>query len=247
MTRSKLGAFVLLILIGMAGTRAFGAEDSAVKFDKVYINEALTGLSFDIKQGEIVSILGPSGSGKSTLINIITGLLPPTKGKYILNGKDLGDLSADERKKTLDGEIGYITYPPDLDPKKTVLETLGARLSPGKIPTVKIDPRIQEMLALVGLEKFGRTKPDQLSGGQQQRVAIARALVHDPSIILADEPTGNLDQKAADGILDLLRELRSEDKTLILVTHELGVAEMADRIISLSAKSEEDDRHDKHK
>ena len=197
------------------------------------IVKALRGIDLVIDKGEYVALMGPSGSGKSTLMNILGALDTPTNGKYRLNGQEVEKLSDNELAKIRNQEIGFVFQTFNLLPRTTALENVALPLIyAGKSKTERLK-RAKEVLELVGLANRMTHKPNELSGGQRQRVAIARALVNNPSIILADEPTGNLDSKTSEEIMELFNELHRRGHTIILVTHEEDIAEHAKRIIRL--------------
>ncbi|MFV0446505.1 MAG: ABC transporter ATP-binding protein [Planctomycetaceae bacterium] len=196
--------------------------------------KALRGVSLDIPEGDFLSIMGSSGSGKSTLLNLLGGLDRPTSGQYLLRGKDVATLSDDELSTARNQLIGFIFQSFNLIAQYTVLENIELPLlyRPGYPPISPQDRnRCIDLARTVGLGDRLDHRPFQLSGGQQQRVAIARALVNDPAIIMADEPTGNLDSKTGEEILALLKRLNSEGRTIIMVTHEPDVAEQTRRQI----------------
>ncbi len=196
--------------------------------------KALRGVTMDIPKGDFLSIMGSSGSGKSTLLNLLGGLDRPTKGKYILAGKDVAQLDDDELSAIRNGLIGFIFQSFNLIPQYTVLENIEVPLlyRPGYPPiSAKDTQRCIEVAEKVGLGTRLDHRPYQLSGGQQQRVAIARALINDPAIIMADEPTGNLDSKTGEEIMAMLKDLNAEGRTIIMVTHEPDVAEQTKRQI----------------
>ena len=194
---------------------------------------ALQSITIEIIKGEYVAFMGPSGSGKSTLMNIIGCLDSPTAGQYILNEKDVSDLTENELAEIRNKEIGFVFQTFNLLPRATSLENVALPLIYAGIGKSERDERAQKTLESVGLGDRSGHKPNELSGGQRQRVAIARALVNNPSIILADEPTGNLDSKTSHDIMDLLQELHNLGNTIIMVTHEDDIAHCAHRIVRL--------------
>lgn len=194
----------------------------------------LKGISFTIKDGEFLAIMGPSGSGKSTLMHILGALDTPTSGTYILDGRDISTFSDDELANVRKNKIGFVFQAFNLLPRATVLRNVEMPLTYAGVPKAVRRTRAVHALEQAGLEESRFLHhSNQLSGGQMQRVAIARALVNDPSLILADEPTGNLDTKTGDIVLDTFKALNATGKTVVLITHELYVAEHADRIIYL--------------
>jgi len=196
------------------------------------ITSVLHGLNFTVERGDFVSIMGPSGSGKSTLMHILGLLDRPTGGKYYLDGGDVTDLDDNQLAKLRNQKIGFVFQAFNLLPRTTVLENV-------KLPLIyteakiDFDKRAREVLESVGLSHRLNYYTNQISGGEKQRVAIARALVNNPSIIFADEPTGNLDSKHGTQIMEILQKLNDEGNTIILVTHETHTAEHAKRIIRL--------------
>ena len=194
---------------------------------------ALKTISISIKKGEYVAFMGPSGSGKSTLMNIIGCLDTPSAGTYILNNHDVSDLDENELAEIRNKEIGFVFQTFNLLPRSTALENVALPLVYAGMGKSDREERALEVLKGVGLEERAMHKPNELSGGQRQRVAIARALVNNPSIILADEPTGNLDTKTSYDIMELFEELHSQGNTIIMVTHEEDIAQYAHRIIRL--------------
>ena len=194
---------------------------------------ALQGVSFEIKRNEYVAIMGPSGSGKSTLMNLIGCLDTPTKGQYWLNGKLVSEMDDDELAHIRNKEIGFVFQTFNLLARATALHNVELPLIYSGVPSRERTERAKKSLQLVELSDRMHHKPNELSGGQRQRVAIARALVNTPSIILADEPTGNLDSQTGIEIMKLFDKLHSEGNTIILVTHERDIAEYAHRIISI--------------
>ncbi|WP_019988931.1 ABC transporter ATP-binding protein [Rudanella lutea] len=208
--------------------------------------EALKSVTIDVKKGEYVAFMGPSGSGKSTLMNIVGCLDTPTSGSYVLNGKDVSNMSENELAEVRNQEIGFVFQTFNLLPRQTSLENVALPLIyAGYTKSQRIE---KAMLALknVGLENRAGHRPNELSGGQRQRVAVARALVNDPSILLADEPTGNLDTKTSYEIMDLFDQIHSKGNTVIMVTHEEDIAEYAHRIVRLRDGLVESDRANEH-
>lgn len=194
---------------------------------------ALRGVSFEIKQNEYVAIMGPSGSGKSTMMNIIGCLDTPSKGDYILNGHDAKKLTDNQLAEVRNREIGFVFQTFNLLPRSTALANVELPLIYSGIKSSERRKRAIEVLEKVGLGDRMDHKPNELSGGQRQRVAVARALINNPSILLADEPTGNLDSKTGQEIMELFEELHAAGNTIILVTHEEEIAAHARRIIRL--------------
>lgn len=195
--------------------------------------EALKSVSIHISENEFVAIMGPSGSGKSTLMNLIGCLDTATRGRYVLNGTDVSKMADDELADIRNTEIGFVFQTFNLLPRYTALENVTLPLIyAGKSKSERIE-RALKVIEDVGLTDRMNHRPNELSGGQRQRVAIARAMVNDPSIILADEPTGNLDSKTSDDILGLFGEIHNRGNTLIIVTHEENIARHAHRIIRL--------------
>lgn len=194
---------------------------------------ALESVSIEVNRGEYVAFMGPSGSGKSTLMNIIGCLDTPTFGQYILNGKDVSDMDENELAEIRNKEIGFVFQTFNLLPRATCLDNVALPLIYAGFNKKDRDEKAYLALKSVGLEDRIHHKPNELSGGQRQRVAIARALVNDPSIILADEPTGNLDSKTSYDIMDLFHELHQKGNTIIMVTHEDDIAHYAHRVIRL--------------
>lgn len=193
---------------------------------------ALSGVSFNIKKGEFVSIIGPSGSGKSTLMHILGALDTPTSGEYSLDGNEVSKLNDDELSDLRKNKIGFVFQSFNLLPRTTVLRNVMLPLLYSDMNKAERERRAKECLKYAGMEenKFMNLS-NQLSGGQMQRVAIARALINNPSIILADEPTGNLDTKTSRVVMEAFQELNQKGHTIILITHEMDVADYANRII----------------
>lgn len=194
---------------------------------------ALAGVSLDVKENEYIAIMGPSGSGKSTLMNMIGCLDTPTSGDYILNSNRVSEMDDAELAEVRNREIGFVFQTFNLLPRTTCLANVELPLIYAGIRSADRKERATEVLTKVGLGDRIDHKPNELSGGQRQRVAVARALVNDPSILLADEPTGNLDTKTGEEIMHLFEELYRQGNTIIVVTHENEIAEHARRIIRL--------------
>ena len=193
----------------------------------------LRGIDLTIQEGEFLSVLGPSGSGKSTLMNIIGCLDTPTSGDYILHGRRVDDLEPDELARIRNREIGFIFQSFQLLPRQDALSNVELPLVYAGMPRQQRRERAAEMLRRVGLENKMDHLPNQLSGGQQQRVAIARALATNPTILLADEPTGALDQKTGHQVMDLFHELHDEGRTIIMITHDRHIAQNASRLVRI--------------
>lgn len=192
---------------------------------------ALRGISLKVRRGEFVSVMGPSGSGKSTFMNIIGCLDKPTKGSYFLDGNEVSLLDKDELSEIRNKKIGFIFQNFNLLSRTTALENVELPLIYNNTPSNRRNKLAKEALSKVGLEGWEKHYPSQLSGGQQQRVAIARAIINEPSIILADEPTGNLDTDTSMEIMEIFRTLNNQGKTIVMVTHDNEIAEYAQRII----------------
>lgn len=197
------------------------------------ILHVLKGIDLDIIKGEYVALMGPSGSGKSTLMNILGCLDSPTSGEYELNGSKVSDMSDDQLAEIRNKEIGFIFQTFNLLPRTTALENVALPMIYAGINKEERTKRAKQVLTDVGLSDRMDHKPNELSGGQRQRVAVARALVNNPSIILADEPTGNLDTKTSIEIMNLIDNIHQGGNTVILVTHEEDIAQRAKRIIRL--------------
>jgi len=194
---------------------------------------ALRGVNLRIERGEYVAIMGPSGSGKSTLMNLIGCLDTPTKGEYWLNGQLVSELDDDELARIRNKEIGFVFQTFNLLARATALHNVELPLIYAGVPTTERIERAQAALKSVGMESRMTHKPNELSGGQRQRVAVARALVNRPSILLADEPTGNLDSATGNEIMGLFDRLHDEGNTIVLVTHEHDIAEYAHRVVHI--------------
>jgi putative ABC transport system ATP-binding protein len=195
--------------------------------------EALAGVSLAIGEKEFVAIMGPSGSGKSTLMHILGCLDSPTSGKYLLKGKDVSSLRSDELAAVRNQDMGFVFQAYNLLPQMTALENVMLPLSYAARPVKDGRRRAEGLMERVGLKERIKNRPVEMSGGEQQRVAIARALMMEPSIILADEPTGNLNSKGAREIVGIFKELHEEGKTIIYVTHDDNIGAQAERVIRI--------------
>ena len=195
--------------------------------------KALAGLTLTISPGEFTAIMGPSGSGKSTLMNILGCLDRPTTGSYQLDHQEVATLNDDELAMTRNQKIGFVFQSFNLLPRMSTLENVALPMVYAGVKNQERIARAKEVLAMVGLEERMNHRPNELSGGQRQRVAIARSLVNDPTIIMADEPTGNLDTKSGNEVMDIFSQLNSQGRTIILVTHEPDIAEYAGRIVGV--------------
>jgi putative ABC transport system ATP-binding protein len=207
--------------------------------------EALRGVSLEIEDGEFVAVIGPSGSGKSTLMHILGCLDRPTSGRYLLGEKDVSEISPDERASLRNRQIGFVFQSFNLLPRTPAVENVELPLlyNGGKLSGSQRRTRALEMLESLGLSDRALHHPNQLSGGQQQRVAIARALINSPGLLLADEPTGNLDSQTSREIMELFRRLNQDrGLTLVIITHERNIAECASRIVELRDGRVESDR-----
>ncbi|WP_377271856.1 ABC transporter ATP-binding protein [Peterkaempfera sp. SMS 1(5)a] len=206
--------------------RSFGSGRTAV--------HALRGVSFTARRGELTALKGRSGSGKTTLLNLVGGLDRPDSGRILLDGLDLSGLGEDELLGLRRDRIGFVFQSFGLIPVLTAAENVGIPLRLRRIPARRREERVRELLALVGLDDHAAQRPGELSGGQQQRVAIARALANEPALIIADEPTGQLDSATGQSVMQLLRAVvRSEGVTALVATHDPQLMELADRVVEL--------------
>jgi putative ABC transport system ATP-binding protein len=222
-------------------TKVYGMGDATVA--------ALDGVSLEIRAGEFVAIVGPSGSGKSTLMHILGCLSRPTSGQYILDGQDISDMSKKELALVRNRKLGFIFQAYNLLPRTTALRNVMMPMlydRERKLDNEEGEQKALKMLELVGLADRVHHQPQELSGGQQQRVAIARALINDPVLIIADEPTGNLDSHSGRGILDLLRALHQQGVTIVMVTHDPITAEYTQRVIHLADGKIDKIKHNGH-
>ena len=211
---------------------------------------ALDGIDLDVGEGEFVAIMGPSGSGKSTLMNIIGCLDRPTEGTYVLDGADVSTLSRDERAIIRNAKIGFVFQSFNLLARTSAMENVELPLLYGDLALSKKDRHVaaRDALHRVGLAGREGNYPSQLSGGQQQRVAIARALVTNPAIVLADEPTGNLDSRTSTEIMGIFQDLNDSGKTIVLITHEPDIAQHAKRVVHVrDGKIQQDERIEQHR
>lgn len=223
-------------------TKVYGMGDATVA--------ALNGVSLQIKAGEFVAIMGPSGSGKSTLMHILGCLSRPTSGQYILDGQDISDMSKKELAIVRNEKLGFIFQAYNLLPRTDALRNVMMPLlydRNRKLNDEEGEQKALKMLELVGLADRVHHQPQELSGGQQQRVAIARALINDPVLIIADEPTGNLDSKSGREILNLLANLHDQGVTIVMVTHDPLTAEFTQRVIHLADGKIDQIQHNGHK
>jgi putative ABC transport system ATP-binding protein len=223
-------------------TKVYGMGDATVT--------ALDGVSLQIKAGEFVAIMGPSGSGKSTLMHILGCLSRPTTGQYILDGQDISDMSKKELAVVRNQKLGFIFQAYNLLPRTNALRNVMMPLlydHNHRVSDEEGEQKALKMLELVGLADRVHHQPQELSGGQQQRVAIARALINDPVMIIADEPTGNLDSKSGRDILNLLRSLHQQGVTIVMVTHDPLTAEYTQRVIHLADGRIDKIKHNGHK
>jgi putative ABC transport system ATP-binding protein len=206
-----------------AVSKTYGSGTTAVT--------ALNNVTLEIKQGEFVALMGPSGSGKSTFLNVLGCLEPPSSGQYFFNDRDVSSLDEDDLAKLRNQSIGFIFQTYNLLPRHGIIRNTELPLVFAGVSRKERRERSEAMLHRVGLGHRLKHKPPELSGGEQQRVAIARALVNDPTVILADEPTGNLDSRSSHEIMGIFQELHREGRTIVMVTHEPDIARYAGRII----------------
>lgn len=218
-----MSAEIILSMHDIVKTYHMGDEEQVI----------LKSVDLTVHRGEFLSILGPSGSGKSTMMNIIGCLDTPTSGEYILSGRRIADMSEAELSHIRSKEIGFIFQSFQLLPRQTAVENVELPLIYAKMSSAKRRETAENMLKRVGLENKMYHYPNQLSGGQQQRVAIARALANNPTLLLADEPTGALDQKTGQQVIELFRELNKEGRTIIMITHDSNIAKNATRIVKI--------------
>ena len=203
------------------------------KLDEDEYYQALNGVSVEIQEGEFVAIMGPSGSGKSTMMHILGALDTPTTGKHLFKGKDISSFSEDSLAEIRNKEIGFVFQAFNLLPRTTVFKNVERPMLYAGIKSEERDKRVNRALEMMGIEEKAQNLSNKISGGQIQRVAIARALIMDPSIIFADEPTGNLDSKTSYEIMDILKKLNKEGRTIVVITHEPDIAKYAKRIIKI--------------
>ena len=222
--KSPVGDDAVIVVEDLWRTYDMGSEQQV---------NALSGVSLTINRNEYVAIMGPSGSGKSTLMNLIGCLDTPSKGNYWLSGQLVSDLNDDQLARIRNKEIGFVFQTFNLLARATALHNVELPLIYNGTPAAERIERAKKVLADVGLESRMNHKPNELSGGQRQRVAVARALVNNPSIILADEPTGNLDSKTGLEIMQLFDQLHAQGHTIVLVTHEPDIAQFANRIVHI--------------
>ncbi|MFW6202268.1 MAG: ABC transporter ATP-binding protein [Gemmatimonadota bacterium] len=231
-----------------AGDHAGGPVIRTEALEKEYpmgadnIVHALRGVDLTVERNEYVAIMGPSGSGKSTLMNLIGCLDTPTAGRYWLDGEDVSTFSDDRLAAVRNNKIGFVFQTFNLLPRQSALENVALPLVYAGVRRKERTERAAELLERVGLGDRMDHRPNELSGGQRQRVAAARALVHDPALLLADEPTGNLDSETSEEILGLLDRLHADGQTIVMVTHEADVAEHARRIVTLKDGRIDSDR-----
>lgn len=219
----------------MAGENVFFRMENIVKQYQMgdEVQTILKGIDLQIKEGEFLSILGPSGSGKSTLMNIIGCLDQPTSGTYTLRGRKISEQPQNALSRIRSREIGFVFQSFQLLPRQDAMKNVELPLIYAGVPKKERAQRAEHMLERVGLKEKLHHYPNQLSGGQQQRVAIARALVTNPTLLLADEPTGALDQATGHQVMQLFKEIHAEGRTVIMITHDLKIAQHAERIVNI--------------
>ncbi|MGW7318402.1 ABC transporter ATP-binding protein [Streptomyces sp. NPDC054854] len=226
MTQQENGATVTSMMVVRDLRKSFGTGDRAV--------HALRGVTFEARRGELTALKGRSGSGKTTLLNLVGGLDTPTGGTVELDGTDLAGLDEDGLLALRRDRIGFVFQSFGLIPVLTAAENIGVPMRMRKVPAKRREERVRTLLALVGLADHAEQRPGELSGGQQQRVAVARALANEPALIIADEPTGQLDSETGRSIMRLLRAVvRSEGVTALVATHDPAMIELADRVVEL--------------
>ncbi len=226
MTQQPAGTVTAPMVTVTDVRRSFGTGERAV--------HALRGVSFTIGRGELTALKGRSGSGKTTLLNLVGGLDSPTGGTITLDGTDMGGLDEEGRLALRRDRLGFVFQSFGLLPVLTAAENVGIPMRLRKVPAAQREERARTLLALVGLADHANQRPGELSGGQQQRVAIARALANEPDLIIADEPTGQLDSETGRSIMELLRAVvRSEGVTVLVATHDPNLMELADRVVEL--------------
>ena len=203
------------------------------KLDEDEYYQALNGVSVEITEGEFVAIMGPSGSGKSTMMHILGALDTPTTGKYLFKGKDISIFSEDQLAEIRNKEIGFVFQAFNLLPRTTVFKNIERPMLYASIKNDEREKRVNQVLEMMGIKEKSGNLSNKISGGQIQRVAIARALIMDPSIIFADEPTGNLDSKTSYEIMEIFKKLNREGRTMVVITHEPDIAKYAKRIIKI--------------
>jgi putative ABC transport system ATP-binding protein len=222
------------VLLQAGAPALIAMRDVAKVYDMGAVEvRALDGVSFEVNRGDYVAIMGPSGSGKSTLMNLIGCLDTPTRGSYRLNSREVGHLDDDELAAIRNAEIGFIFQTFNLLPRTDALQNVALPLIYAGVSWQERQERAREALAAVGLSERAHHRPSEMSGGQRQRVAIARALVNGPSLLLADEPTGNLDSRTGEEIMALVDQLQERGNTILLVTHEMELARRAARVVRL--------------
>ena len=195
--------------------------------------KALQGVNLKIEKGDFISIMGPSGSGKSTLLNCISSLDKPTRGKIIIDGEDISKLDENELADFRRNKIGFVFQVSNLIPSLTALQNVELPMVFKGLPQEERMKRAKDLMKKVELEKRMDSKPSQLSGGESQRVAIARALANDPVVIFADEPTGNLDSKSGKNVMEILKKLNADNKTIVIITHDKSIGDQTNKIIKM--------------